>query len=92
MKKNIFITLFVFSLISFSCASLKDANNNKLYESTWELEYISGPRIAFQGLYPNKKPTISFNKETQKVEGNNSCNGYSAPYTLEANSISFGQP
>ena len=92
MNKNIFITLFVFTLISFSCASLKNKNNNKLYEATWELEYISGPRIAFQGLYPDKKPTISFNKETQKVEGNNSCNGYSASYTLERESISFSDP
>ncbi|CAM1361102.1 conserved exported hypothetical protein [Tenacibaculum litoreum] len=92
MKKNIFLTLFVFAMISFSCSSVKNMNSDKLYESKWELEYISGPRIAFQGLYPNKKPQITFNKEKQRVEGNNSCNGYSAPYTLEANSISFGQP
>ncbi|WP_243743916.1 META domain-containing protein [Tenacibaculum caenipelagi] len=67
-------------------------NSKKLYESKWELEYISGPRIAFQGLYPDKKPQITFNKDSQKVEGNNSCNGYSASYTLDGESISFGEP
>ncbi|TDQ30182.1 heat shock protein HslJ [Tenacibaculum caenipelagi] len=92
MKKNVFLTLFVFTMLSFSCSSLKNMNSKKLYESKWELEYISGPRIAFQGLYPDKKPQITFNKDSQKVEGNNSCNGYSASYTLDGESISFGEP
>ncbi|WP_338732056.1 META domain-containing protein [Mangrovimonas cancribranchiae] len=69
-----------------------NSNKETLYGSTWELEYISGPRIAFDGLYPNKKPQITFNKDTQKVEGNNSCNGYSAEYTIDGNTISFGEP
>ena len=33
-----------------------------------------------------------FDKTTNKVSGNNSCNGYSADYTLTGNSISFGEP
>ena len=63
-----------------------------LYSSTWELEYLSGPRIAFEGLYPDKKPQITFNKDTKKVVGNNGCNGYNADYTLNGNSIYFGEP
>ncbi|WP_428740772.1 META domain-containing protein [Tenacibaculum sp.] len=92
MKKNVFITLFAFAMISFSCSSLKNMNSKQLYGSKWELEYISGPRIAFQGLYPDRKPQISFNKDSQKVEGNNSCNGYSASYTLDGKAISFSDP
>ena len=42
---------------------------NELYGTTWELEYISGPRIAFEGLFPEKKPQITFDQETQKVSG-----------------------
>ncbi|MDD7886528.1 META domain-containing protein [Flavivirga sp. 57AJ16] len=86
-KQILFITIL--SLVFASCASNK---NEKLYNTTWELEYISGPRIAFEGLYPDKKPQISFNKETKKAEGNNSCNGYSADYTIKGDSISFGEP
>ena len=59
---------------------------------SWELEYLSGPRIAFQGLFPDKKPWITFNQTTRKVEGNSSCNGYAAKYTSEGNHISFGEP
>ena len=92
MKKNVFITLFVLAIISYSCSSTKKLASEDLYNATWELEYISGPRIAFNGLFPDKKPQIAFNKETQKAEGNNSCNGYSADFTLNGDAISFGEP
>ena len=67
-------------------------NSTNPLEGTWELEYLSGPRIAFQGLFPDKKPRITFDPTTQQVTGNNGCNGYSAPYTVEGNAISFGEP
>lgn len=75
-----------------SCSTTKKKTSEQLYNTTWELEYLSGPRISFDGLYPDKKPQIEFNKATQKAEGHNSCNGYSADYTLDGNTISFGEP
>ncbi|MBP4142039.1 META domain-containing protein [Flavobacterium sp. P4023] len=89
--KNMFFSS-ICALIIISCATKKPVESEKLYNTTWELEYISGPRIAFGGLYPEKKPIISFDKETNKVSGNNSCNGYSTGYTLTGSSISFGEP
>lgn len=35
---------------------------------------------------------ISFDKENRKAQGTNSCNGYSADFSLDGNNISFGQP
>lgn len=72
-----------------ACSTSKDLN--RLYGQNWELEYLSGPRIAFEGLYPNRKPQLRF-LSTGMVEGNDSCNGYSAPFTLDGNTISFGEP
>ncbi|MCB0457546.1 MAG: META domain-containing protein [Flavobacteriaceae bacterium] len=89
MKTKQVLLIAIFSFLIVSCATTK---NDKLYNSTWELEFISGPRIAFGGLFPDKKPYIAFNKETHTVEGNNSCNGYLTDYTIEGNSISFGEP
>lgn len=86
------LTCIAILTIIFSCATSKDKNTDKLYSTGWELEYISGPRIAFDGLYPNKKPKISFNKERKEVQGNSSCNVYSAAYTMGDDSISFGKP
>lgn len=57
---------------------------------SWELNYISGPRIAFDGLYPNKKPTLVFNLAASEVNGNSSCNGFSSKVTIDGNKIRFG--
>ncbi len=91
MKTKI-TTLFIFTLIVSSCSSSKNMTNDALFNTLWELEYLSGPRIAFAGLYPDKKPKIAFDKTTNKVTGTNSCNGYSADYTLKGSKISFGDP
>lgn len=56
---------------------------------TWELNYISGPRIAFEGLYPDKRPFISFNFSAKEITGNTTCNGFSAKYTMNGNNIYF---
>lgn len=90
MKKLSFVFAAIL-LITVSCAKKDTAE--QLYGTTWELEYISGPRIAFEGLFPDKKPQLTFNKETNKATGNNGCNGYAAEFTLgEENAISFGEP
>lgn len=93
MKKYTIAIVSVLTLLIASCATSKEAKSTaNIYDTTWELEYISGPRIAFEGLYPNKKPQITFDQKETKVFGNNGCNGYSAPYTLKGNSLTFGEP
>lgn len=59
---------------------------------TWELNYITGPRIAFDGLYPNKKPVITFDIANNKVTGNSSCNNFNGPLKTDGNKISFTDP
>lgn len=91
MKNNALLLFFV--LFVSACSTVKKTGTqNSLSDATWELEYISGPRIAFEGLYPNKKPQIKFNTTTNEVSGTSSCNGYSAKYTLNGKTISFGEP
>lgn len=92
MKNYTVVRILILTFLFGSCGASKNVNNDKLFGAIWELDYISGKRIAFEGLYPDKKPQISFNQETGKAEGNNSCNGYSADYTLKGNNISFGDP
>lgn len=93
MKKYTLAVLSVLTLLLTSCMASKDGKSaGNLYDTTWELEYISGPRIAFEGLYPNKKPQITFDEKEKNVYGNNGCNGYSAPFTLNGKSLTFGEP
>lgn len=57
---------------------------------TWELNYISGAKIAFEGLFPDKKPTIVFDFPGGQASGNGGCNGYSVPVKVTGYRISFG--
>ncbi|MEZ4898855.1 MAG: META domain-containing protein [Saprospiraceae bacterium] len=86
------LIIMLFLGTAFFCHPRANIAYQKLYLHTWELEYITGLRIAFEGLYPDKKPKIRFNKETHRVEGNNSCNGYAAEYKLKGDRIAFGEP
>jgi len=88
--KKIYILIFISSVL-FSCKCKKTDSVAKL-DGAWELNYITGPRIAFDGLYPNKKPTINFNSKENQVSGNNSCNSYTAKLVLNGNKIDFTQP
>lgn len=90
MKELKILAVLIIIVCLNACKSTTTTDN--LYNTSWELDYISGPKIAFSGLYPDKKPQITFNKTTNNVEGNSGCNGYIAEYTLNGNSISFGEP
>lgn len=92
MKTLKILSLLYLALILTSCVAQKKISNDALFASTWELDYLSGPRITFAGLFPDKKPTITFNKDTKKVTGNSGCNGYAANFILNGNQISFGEP
>jgi heat shock protein HslJ len=91
--KKIILLLTVLCLAFVSCNSFKTASNKTVsLEGTWELSYISGPRIAFEGLYPDNKPLITFDLKEKRVSGSNSCNRYSAKLNADENKINFKDP
>ena len=88
--KNFTLFLACFLTLLFSdCTTLKSTNT--LSNETWELEYISGPRIAFEGLFPEKKPQITFNTAKKEVSGTTGCNGFATKYTLDGQTIKFNE-
>ncbi|KUJ60668.1 hypothetical protein AR687_16700 [Flavobacteriaceae bacterium CRH] len=90
MVKNILALVFL-GVVLVSCKCKKADTANTL-EGTWELNYITGPRIAFDGLYPNKKPTINFDLKESRVSGNTSCNSFTGKLSVDGNKIDFTQP
>ncbi len=87
------LTILTMTLFFAGCSNSKLSKAaDKLTDATWELEYISGPRIAFQGLYPDKKPTIAFNTKQKEVGGNTGCNSFSTKYSMKGEAISFAEP
>ena len=92
--------LFVFTLILtlFFCQTAQAAKKQKKKAPTpdaltgsWTLNFISGPRIAFNGLYPDRKPTLEFDKKEMRVFGQAACNRYNGPFTHKGDSIRFNQ-
>ena len=93
MMKKISILIFL-SLILLSCNIFKCKKSDVVskLDGAWELNYITGPGITFEGLYPNKKPTINFNTKEKQVSGNNSCNSYTGKLVVNGNKIDFTLP
>jgi len=92
MKKQLLLLIGILSLIVMSCTANTVLKDQKLYANAWELEYITGPRITFQGLFPDMKPNIQFTAGSDMITGNSGCNGYATQFTLKGDMISFADP
>ncbi len=75
--------------VSPPAASPANVEISPSLDGTWELTYISGPKIAFEGLYPNKIPAITFDVSGKRVSGNTGCNNFSGELNTNGNSIDF---
>lgn len=85
------LKLFIKEHLAAKLKAQKPASAEELkLNGEWELNYISGAKIAFVGLFPNKKPTIIFNFPGEEATGNGSCNGYSVKVKTDGNKINFG--
>lgn len=72
-------------------AKFKEVDEKSL-SGTWELNHISGTRIAFEGLYPKKKPVITFDLDKASANGNASCNTFNLSFETKESFIKFGNP
>lgn len=88
MNKIVSIVLLV-GMVFVACTTTKETIKEASIEGTWELKYITGPKIAFDGLFPNQKPTIKFDLKENKVTGNNSCNRYFGALIMDGATINF---
>lgn len=95
MKRMMMLAIVVCTSL-MSCTTMKSGTigNSGLSQlsGTWELNYISGPRIAFNGLYPAKKPFIKFEITERRFSGNTSCNSFSGTLVADDTTINFTEP
>lgn len=88
--KKIFLMLMVFSSMVISCkTNQKISQSEDTMQGSWKLNYITGSRISFDGLYANNVPNITFDLKENRFSGSNSCNRISGSFTLDKNKISF---
>lgn len=89
MKNYTQLFVCILTVILSGCSTLK--NTIPLSNETLELEYITGPKIAFEGLFPENKPQITFNTAKKEVSGTTGCNGFATKYTLDGQTINFDE-
>lgn len=93
--KKLCLFVVVCSFILVGCANKKQLTNKSSQDflnGTWELEYVSGPRIAFEGLYKDKKPSLTFDIQNKRISGNTSCNSLNGALVVDGNKIDFNGP
>jgi heat shock protein HslJ len=86
-EKKLFLYQGKNVVAEFAAATASNAN---ALNGSWELNYITGPRIAFDGLYPEKKPVLQFNVADLEFSGNSSCNSIGGKFTSNGDSLRFG--
>ncbi|MCX6218278.1 META domain-containing protein [Spirosoma sp.] len=84
--------LYLTEKLSMSPGQMQSSSSNQSLDGTWDLTYISGPRIAFEGLYPEKKPSITFDVANQRLNGSTSCNSFNGKLVVDGPKINFAQP
>ena len=101
MKNIVLLSVIAFVSFTTACSNSKKiaaansnatviTDENKL-NGNWQLTYITGTKIAFDGLFPNKKPTLLFKLPNTQISGNGGCNGYGGQVKIEGRNISFSQ-
>ena len=81
--------------VLMSCSNSNKISTDAAFQKLkgkWQLNYISGSRIAFDGLYPGEKPTITFEISEKQVKGNTGCNSFSGSFDADAAKINFKEP
>lgn len=95
MKRSLILSALIISFIA-ACTTIKTgtigSEGLSQLSGLWELNHLSGSRMAFNGVYPGKKPVIDFNTREKKFSGNTSCNSFSGVLVADDSGISFDEP
>ncbi|MEZ0484207.1 META domain-containing protein [Fibrella aquatica] len=65
------------------------AQNTPPLTGTWELTYLAAPNADLATLYPDRKPTLTFDATNNRIAGSTGCNSYSGPFSTTGNSFTF---
>lgn len=71
-------------------AKFKAVETGNELTGTWELDYIQGSATPFEQLYPNDKPTLTYDAASKKLVGKGGCNTYNASVEINGRNIKVG--
>ncbi|XWW45585.1 META domain-containing protein [Fibrella sp. USSR17] len=56
---------------------------------TWELDYMASPGTDLATLYPDRRPTLTFDPAAQRLSGNSGCNSFNGPMPISGSAFRF---
>ena len=71
-------------------ARYKPADDAQALVGTWELDHLAGNQEELDALFPNGKPTLVFDEDTNRVHGKGGCNAFNSIVKLTGKEIGFG--
>lgn len=91
IQRNL-VALIAILFLLVSCGTVRNLDENSLYDTIWEMEYIERGGTDLSLIFKIDLPHLTFDKEDQRVFGSSGCNGFTAGFTLVNSSINFGEP
>ena len=94
MKLIIHIALFI-TLSIAGCNGSKNAIamiTPEALNGTWTLDEIPGAKSGLAELYPDKKPSITFDAANLKINGYTGCNNFNGPFKIDGAMIDLSSP
>jgi heat shock protein HslJ len=88
-KKNVFVNHFHGPYLYLANKLFLIEEMKPTLDGSWQLTYISGIKIALEGLYPERKPVLNLDEANKRFSGNTSCNSFSGVLTIEENKLHF---
>lgn len=66
---------------------------SNLLEGTWQADYLmpTASSKSFDELYPNVKPSMTFDSQESRVGGMTGCNNFTGGYSTDGNAINFAE-
>lgn len=93
MKKGSLI-IAVCCITIAACSSMKNKTTAQAAQSatlagSWQLDVIPNPNGTLDSLYPERKPSLSFDPVKKTFSGFTGCNTINGPLVADSNAISF---
>ncbi|WP_229379426.1 META domain-containing protein [Fibrella forsythiae] len=74
--------------LSQSGESMANQETSEL-TGTWELNYLASAGADLVTLYPNRKPSLTFDATNHRIAGSTGCNSFSGPFSTNGHIFTF---
>lgn len=88
--------MYCITFLVLSCNNTKTTTETTtmkayLIDGSWEANHIINTPKPFEEMYPNLKPSITFNSSKNQINGISVCNSFRGTFSIDGKSISIDE-